>query len=56
MNNENENLANLYFKLYTGCIEYKKNKKDKVIDCEKYYNSYNILSKLNENKDNNKNL
>lgn len=47
---ENDKLANLYLKLYTGCIEYKKNKKDKIIDCEKYYISYTILSKLNKNK------
>ena len=46
---ENKDLANLYFDLYSGCIKYKeKNIKKKEINCEKYYDSYIIyLSRLN---------
>lgn len=46
---ENIDLANLYFDIYSGCIKYKeKNIKKKEINCEKYYDSYiSHLSRLN---------
>lgn len=37
--NINKDMAELYFKLYSGCLKYKK-EKDKNIDCDVYYNSF----------------
>jgi hypothetical protein len=38
-NTPDKDIAELYFKLYTGCLKYKK-EKDKDIDCDKYYKSF----------------
>lgn len=51
-NNENLKMANLYYKLYLDCMNFKKaessKKNYKKIDCEKYHNNYiNFSSKLN---------
>ncbi len=35
-NEENNELAKVYLKLYKGCIDYKKNT-EKDINCENYY-------------------
>ena len=42
-NSYNKDMSELYFKLYTGCIEYKK-KKDKEINCDNFYKNFEIYS------------
>ena len=42
--NYNKEMSELYFKLYTGCIEYKM-KKDKEIQCDNFYNNFELYSK-----------
>ncbi len=38
--NIDKEIAELYFKLYTGCLKYKKETVYKDIDCENYYKSF----------------
>jgi hypothetical protein len=42
MKNKNPNfeMAELYYNLYVGCIEYKTKKKNKDIDCQHYWNDF----------------
>ena len=45
----NKELAELYLKLYLGCIKYKEINKKKKIKCDNYYNSYiNYSFKIND--------
>ena len=45
---ENTNLADLYFNIYSGCIKYKQKNIQKEINCEKYLDSYiKYVSRLN---------
>jgi hypothetical protein len=42
--NYNKEMSDLYFRLYTGCIEYKM-KKDKEIQCDNFYRNFELYSK-----------
>ncbi len=42
-NSYNKKMAELYFKLYIRCIEYKM-KKDKEIQCDKFYRGFEHFS------------
>ena len=50
--NTDKGMAELYYKLYSGCIKYKK-EKDKQIDCDEFYNKFvfhiNNYDKQNKN-------
>lgn len=36
-------MADLYFKLFEGCVKFKK-EKDKKIDCNEFYNRFEMYS------------
>lgn len=48
--NIDKDMAELYFKLYTGCLKYKK-EKDKNIDCDVYH-KLSLFHTKEYNKDN----
>ena len=51
-NNSDKEMADLYFKLYSGCVKYKK-EQDKPIDCDKFYTNLEFYAnKSINNKDN----
>jgi hypothetical protein len=37
-------MAELYFKLYTDCIKYKKQKDKPIIDCDRFYKDGEIYA------------
>jgi hypothetical protein len=42
-NNTDKGMAELYYKLYSGCIKYKK-EKDKQIDCDEFYKNFEFYA------------
>lgn len=51
-NNSDKEMADLYFKLYSGCVKYKK-ERGKPIDCDKFYTNCEFYAnKSINNKDN----
>ena len=40
--NTDKEMADLYFKLFASCLKFKTEKKDKEIDCSKFYNNFEL--------------
>ena len=38
--NPDKDMAELYYNLYNGCLKYKNEKKNKEVDCQKYYEQF----------------
>jgi hypothetical protein len=43
--NQYKNIAELYFKLYSGCMKYNiEKKKEEVVNCQEYYDQFVIFT------------
>jgi benzoyl-CoA reductase/2-hydroxyglutaryl-CoA dehydratase subunit BcrC/BadD/HgdB len=39
--NQDKNLAEMYFKIYNGCMKYNiEKKKEEVVNCQEYYDQF----------------